>query len=223
MQGAQLAFWLWLGAASLWAVRKGRVSVSLLRRVALMLLACSMMITITLTLLDHKDLLRTLLPLHLCSLSAFMTLYLLATGSAACYHFCWYLGMPGAILALMFPAVEPSSWQHLMNTSFMLTHALVAFAPLLLLAEGRRPDPLAAGNVLLAGNIFLLIVYGADRLLDANYMFLLWAPAGTPLQTMARLGRVGYFACIELGAILTVLGMRALAKKVGWGRVVALN
>lgn len=212
MQAAQLACWLWLGAAALWAVHTRRIPARIARHVALVLLAVCMSTTIALTILDRKDLLRTLLPLHLCSLSAFMTLYLLATKNAACYHFCWYLGMPGAALALIFPAVEHSSWPNLMTTAFMLTHALVAIAPLLLLAEGRRPDPKAAGPVLLAGNAFLLLVYIMDRWLNANYMFLLWAPPGTPLAWMERLGRLGYFACLELCAVLVVWGMRFLAR-----------
>ncbi len=212
MQLAQLACWLWLGAAALWAVYTGRVTVRSARRAALALLALCMSATITLTILDQKDLLRTLLPLHLCSLSAFMTLYLLATGNVACFHFCWYLGMPGAVLALIFPAVEGSNWPGLMTTAFMLTHALVALAPLLLLAGGQRPDPRAAGPVLLAGNAFFLLVYIIDRWLNANYMFLLWAPADTPLAWMERLGRLGYFACLELCAVLVVWGMRGLAR-----------
>lgn len=212
MQAAQLACWGWLGGAALWAARKGRVPRRAARLLTLSLLAACMATTITLTILDGKDLLRTLLPLHLCSLSAFMTLYLLATGSTACFHFCWYLGMPGAALALIFPAVEPSSWPNLMGTAFMLTHALVAFAPLLLRAQGRVPEPGSAGRVLLAGNAFFALVFLADKLLNANYMFLLHPPAGTPLVWMASLGRLGYFACLELGAVLTVWAMRGLGR-----------
>ncbi len=211
MQAAQLACWGWLGCAALWAAHRGKIAARAARLTALVMLAGSMAVTIALTVLDHKDLLRTLLPLHLCSLSAFMTIYLLATGSTACFHFCWYLGMPGAVLALLFPAVEVSSWPGLMGTAFMLTHALVAFAPLLLCAQGRLPERRAAGGVLLAGNAFLVLVYAVDRLIDANYMFLLYAPPGTPLMWMAGLGRLGYFACLELGAVLTVWAMRGLA------------
>jgi hypothetical integral membrane protein (TIGR02206 family) len=184
---------------------------------ALALLAACMAVTVTLTVLDHKDLLRTLLPLHLCSLSAFVTLVLLATGSRACFHFCWYLGMPGAALALIFPAVEPSSWPNLMGTAFMLTHALVAFAPLLLCAQGRVPAPRAAGGVVLAGNALFALTFLIDKLIGANDMFLLKAPPGTPLAWMEGLGRVGYFACLELGAVLTVWGMRGIARLVESG------
>lgn len=214
MQGAQLACWGWLGVMALWSVRRGRLSADAVRWGMFALLAASMATTITLTVLDHKDLLRTLLPLHLCSLSAFITLYALATGNTACYHFCWYLGMPGAALALLFPAVEPSSWPNIMVTSFMLTHALVAFAPMLWIVQGQHPDSDAAGRVLLLGNVFLVLVYILDKLLHANYMFLLWAPAGTPLAWMERTGRVGYFAFIELGALIGVYGMRAIARRI---------
>lgn len=212
VQGAQLACWGWLGGMALWSVRKGRLSAGVVRWGMFALLAASMATTITLTVLDHKDLVRTLLPLHLCSLSAFITLYALATGNTACFHFCWYLGLPGAALALLFPAVEPSSWPNLMYTSFMLTHALVTFAPLLWIAQGQHPVSSAAGRVLLLGNAFLVLVYILDKLLHANYMFLLWAPAGTPLAWMERTGRVGYFVWIELGALAGVYGMRMIAR-----------
>ena len=212
MQAAQLACWGWLGGATLWAARRGKIPARATRMAALALLTACMATTITLTVLDQKDLLRTLLPLHLCSLSAFLTLYLLATGNTACFHFCWYLGMPGAALALIFPAVEPSSWPNLMNTAFMLTHALVAFAPLLLCAQGRVPAPLAAGGVLLAGNAYFALTFLVNLLIRANYMFLLKAPPGTPLEWMESLGRIGYFACLQLCAVLTVWGMRAFAR-----------
>ena len=211
MQAAQLACWGWLGGAALWAARRGKIPARATRIAALALLAACMTTTITLTVLDHKDLLRTLLPLHLCSLSAFLTLYLLATGNAACFHFCWYLGMPGAALALAFPAVEPSSWPNLMGTAFMLTHALVAFVPLLLCAQGRAPAPRAAGGVLLAGGGYFALTLLVNLSIGANYMFLLKAPPGTPLAWMESLGRLGYFACLWLCAALTVWGMRRIA------------
>jgi len=214
MQGAQLACWGWLGVTALWATRRGKISARAARITALVLLAACMATTITLTILDQKDLLRTLLPLHLCSLSAFLTLYLLATGNAACFHFCWYLGMPGAALALIFPAVEPSSWPNLMGTAFMLTHALVAFAPLLLWAQGRKPSPQAAGGVLLAGGGFFALTFFVNKLIGANYMFLLKAPPGTPLAWMESLGRAGYFAWLAFFAVLTILVMRAIARGV---------
>lgn len=211
VQAAQLVCWGWIANAALWATWRKKIPARATRMAALVLLAVCMAVTITLTVLDHKDLPRTLLPLHLCSLSAFVTLYLLATGSRACFHFCWYLGMPGAALALVFPAVEPSSWPNLMATAFMLTHALVTFAPLLLCAQGRLPAPRAAGGVLLVGNVFFAFTFFINKLIGANYMFLLKAPSGTPLEWMEGLGRVGYFACLELGAVLTVWAMRGIA------------
>ena len=223
MQAAQLACWGWLAGAALWAARRGKIPARATRLTALTLLAACMAVTVTLTILDRKDLLRTLLPLHLCSLSAFVTLYLLATGSRACFHFCWYLGMPGAALALIFPAVEPSTWPNLMGTAFMLTHALVAVTPLLLCAQGRVPAPQAAGGVLLAGSAFFAFTFLVNKLIGANYMFLLKAPPGTPLAWMEGLGRAGYFACLALCAVLTVLGMRGIARRVAFLQANAYN
>ncbi len=210
MQGAQIACWGWLGASALWAVRRGKLRGRVVARWALALLVLSMSVTFGLVIADHKDMLRTLLPLHLCSLSAFLTLPLLSTGRPVFLHFCWYLGLPGGALALLFPAVADSSWPNLMATSFMLTHALVVFAPLLWIAQGRMPRAGSALAVLLAGNVFLAVTYIVDKLIDANYMFLLTAPPGTPLAWMQQLGQVGYLAAIELCAVLAVWGMRGL-------------
>ncbi len=210
MQGAQIACWGWLGISALWAVRGGRLRGKTVARWALALLVLSMSATFGLVIADRKDILRTLLPLHLCSLSAFLTLPLLSTGRPVFLHFCWYLGLPGGVMALLFPAVAGSSWPNLMATTFMLTHALVVFAPLLWIAQGRLPRRDSAWPVLLAGNIFLAVTYIVDKLIDANYMFLLAAPPGTPLAWMQRLGQVGYLAAIELCAVLVVLGMRGV-------------
>lgn len=215
MQGAQIALWGYLGACALWAVRKERLTARAVRLAALALLSASMANTIGLTIMDGKDLLRTLLPLHLCSLSAFIALGALVTQSRACEAFLWYLGLPGAAAALIFPAVEPSRWYLSMYTSFFLTHALIVFVPLLAAADGRLPQRKDAGPVFLVGNLMLLVVYGVDRLIDANYMFLRWAPAGTPLVFFERLGRPAYFALIEAGAVIIVLFMRAAIKPLG--------
>ena len=69
-----------------------------------------------------------------------------AGGGGACVFpvqlivdFLWLLGMPGAVLALVFPAPAVSRWQTAFTACYVLTHALIVLIGLSALAMGERP------------------------------------------------------------------------------------
>ena len=150
----------------------------------------------TLLLLDGKLTLQSGLPLHLCSALGMMTLPMLCTGNRFLWHAALYLGMPGAVLALLFPAVAASPWQEWMNLAFFGMHCLLALAPLLPLSLGRRPEPSGALHAL----AFILLLGAVDlsvnAALNSNYLFLSLPARGTPLALLSGGGLWAYRAAL---------------------------
>ena len=131
---------------------------------------------------------QTGLPLHLCSLMGVVTLPMLLTGNAWLWHFALYAGMPGAALALVFPAVMATPWPRWTAFGFYTMHALLVFAPLLPLGLGRKPACRGAAQawlMLLTAGVIAMVV---NALAGSNYLFLAYPLAGTPLTLLARDG-----------------------------------
>ena len=144
----------------------------------------------------------TVLPLHLCSFVGVLTPFMLLTRSAGLLEFTLFLGVPGAVAALIFPAVMPSPWPILMQGAFFSLHAIIALAPFLRMANGARPRPMALGRVFLWGNILLLLVTGVNAIFQTNYFFLRIAPTGTPLYLLQGMGQAAYIAALEVAALV---------------------
>ena len=71
------------------------------------------------------------LPLHLCSVASIMAVLVAWGARGFALDYLWYLGMPGATLALLFPAPAVSRWQGLFDASYYATHALIVVIPVL--------------------------------------------------------------------------------------------
>lgn len=196
---------LFVLALTLQACRCIRREKRLYRRTAWamgLLVAVSMLVQELLLL--HSGLLTwaTGLPLHLCSLLGTLTLPMLLTSHPFLRSAALLLGMPGALLALIFPAIQPTSWPRLTALAFHTLHTGLFCAPLLPLAAGWRPRPTDA---LLAG-LFLLLAGTAAMLVNpltgGNYLFLAGPIAGTPLARLAQWGVWPYRVLLALLASL---------------------
>ena len=151
---------------------------------------------------------QTGLPLHLCSMMGVLTLPMLLMGRRFLWHLSLYLGLPGAALALIFPAVLSTPWPLITELSFFVMHSGLVLAPILPLCMGRRPSPWGAA----AAGLFLLavgaVVMAVNDSLGSNYLFVSWAIPGTPLEWLGRRGVMGYR--VSLAAImLALLAMEA--------------
>ena len=153
------------------------------------------------------------IPLHLCSVSALFALALaFGAKSGVLLDFLWYLGVPGAALALLFPAPAASRLQPLLNASYVITHALIIAVTLLCIRRGARParDGGARAMMLLQGAA--LCAFGVNRLLGTDFMFLSAPPAGTPLEIPFGWGYGAYIASLELVMLGVCLLMGALMR-----------
>ena len=153
---------------------------------------------------------RTGLPLHLCSLTGLIILPALTSESNTLWQMTLYLGMPGALMALLFPSVVETPWPQLTALAFHTMHALVFLAPLLPLGLGWRPDAGGALCSWLAVMVLGLAVLAVNALLGSNYLFLGWPVEGTPLTALAAHGLTGYRLALA-GICTGVIALEGLA------------
>ncbi len=128
------------------------------------------------------------LPLHLCSLLGMLTLPMLLGRSRILRSAALMIGVPGAEMALIFPAVLTTPWPRLTAFAFHTLHAGLLCAPWLPIAGGWRPRPSDAGRA----GIFLLMAAALAMLVNpltgGNYLFLAYPIAGTPLAWLGQWG-----------------------------------
>ena len=153
--------------------------------------------------LDDQLSLQTGLPLHLCSLSALLCMGLCIRCHQPAFDFLMLLGVPGALLALCFPAMAAASRPWLMKAAFLRLHVLIAATAVFLLAQ-QKPLPEDPRRAFLLGNGFVLMAALVNELTGSNYFFLRAAPAGTPLVQLIRPGYGFYLASLEILCMLLV-------------------
>ena len=202
MQWLQLL--IWCSLARYGAIRDRGITAALLASGLAMSMGCQLY----LLWLDDLLSLQTGLPLHLCSMMAVLCILLCFGWFQGGYSLLLLLGVPGALLALCFPAVVDSSHPLLMHLAFLRLHVLI-IAVAVFLWEQKKPLPEAPRRAFLLGNGFLLLVACINDLIGSNYLFLRAAPTGTPLAFLIRPGYGVYVASLEL---LCMLLMRFL-----WG------
>lgn len=149
---------------------------------------------------------QTGLPLHLCSLMGLLTLPTLLSRRALLLNSALFAGLPGAALALLFPAVLNTPWPRLTALAFHTLHAGLLCAPLLPIARGWKPKPLGAAQAWLALMIAAGMAMAANTLTGGNYLFLAAPIAETPLAWLAQWGIPRYRLLLTaLAALLMAL------------------
>ena len=146
-----------------------------------MLLIGSMAVTEILLLIQGRW--REAIPLHLCSISAMVSVWFALFPRRALLDFLWYLGMPGAALALLFPSPASSICQPLLHASYFLTHALILLIPVCRMTLGMVPQRGKTKQMMILLCAIAALAAVTNGVLDTNFLFLTWPPAGTPLET----------------------------------------
>ena len=163
------------------------------------------------------------LPLHLCSLGVFVfLLYALSKTErwkGVFGEIAATLILPGSIAALLFP-----DWAHLypvwnfMNLYGYVWHSLLVLYPILCIMQ--KQVHLSIRHIHY-DFIFLICtalpIYAFDRAFHCNYMFVNWAPKGTPLAWIESLTGpqwylAGYAAFAAAVILLIYIGIESFHK-----------
>lgn len=125
----------------------------------------------------------TYLPLHLCSINIFLIAIHAWRPSKTLDNFLYFVCIPAAIAALLFPtwkALPVANFMYLHSTS---VHYLLACYPIMLFYAGDiQPNVKELGRSILLLLGMAVPIFGINLLLDTNFMFIMYAPAGNPLS-----------------------------------------
>ena len=126
---------------------------------------------------------RTLLPLNICNLMVFCSVFTLLTKNQLGYEFIYLLGIPAGIQVLITPALGPYGFPHSLFFQIFISHGGIVIAALYLtLGEGMRPASWrsvwrVAGLTIL----YALVIFGLNQILGSNYLFLAYKPPAATL------------------------------------------
>jgi hypothetical integral membrane protein (TIGR02206 family) len=125
---------------------------------------------------------QTMLPLHLCSVLVWLGAYMLLTRSKTIYEFSYFLGIAGALQALLTPDAGIYGFPHFRFLQTMISHgAIVTAAIYMTFVEGFRPYWNSLLRVLVWANIYMLVVGVINWLIGSNYLFIAHKPATASL------------------------------------------
>lgn len=140
------------------------------------------------------------MPLHLCAVTELACLIYAYKRDAVSREFMYWLGLPGALSALLFP-----DWLHIPLWNFQSIHsfgvhgAMAIFAVLLLAGGESRPKLKGAVWTLGLMAIFAPILYFLNKVWDTNFFFLNYPSPGSPLTILSDIaGNPGYIALLIL-------------------------
>jgi hypothetical integral membrane protein (TIGR02206 family) len=120
---------------------------------------------------------QTMLPLQVCSLFVWLSAYMLATRSARIYEFAFFIGISGALQALLTPDIGAYNYPHYRFFHVFLSHGAILVAALhMTIVENHRPSWAALGRTVLWLNVYTVVVFCINRALGSNYLFLIHKP-----------------------------------------------
>ena len=120
---------------------------------------------------------QTMLPLHLCSVLVFASAYMLITKNYAVYEFSYFLGIAGAMQALLTPDAGIYGFPHFRFFQVIISHGLIMVAAFYMtFVEGFRPYWKSLLRVFLWMNLYMIAVFILNQILDSNYLFISHKP-----------------------------------------------
>jgi hypothetical integral membrane protein (TIGR02206 family) len=116
--------------------------------------------------------LKTMLPLHVCSILVWLGGYALVSKNYRIYEVLYFLGIAGAFQALLTPDLGIYGFPHFRFFQTMISHGLIITAAVVLtVVEGMRPTWRSLLRVMVTTNVYMLVVFGINTLLGSNYMY----------------------------------------------------
>lgn len=116
---------------------------------------------------------ETMLPLHLCSAMVWMSGVLLLTRSRRLYPLVYFLGIGGALQALLTPDLDNYNFPHYRFFETFFAHAMIVTAAVFMtFVERFRPTVRSLVWTVVVANVYALAVFGLNRAIGSNYMFI---------------------------------------------------
>jgi hypothetical integral membrane protein (TIGR02206 family) len=126
-----------------------------------------------------------MLPLHLCSVLVWVGALGLVTKRYTVYEFMYFMGIGGALQALLTPDAGAYGFPHYKFFQTFLSHGLIITSAIYMtLVEGFRPTWNSVWRVFLWMNLYMGIVFVINMALGSNYLFIAHKPETASILDM---------------------------------------
>lgn len=117
------------------------------------------------------------LPLHICSIMVWLSIYMLLSKNYRIYEFAYFIGIAGALQPLLTPEAGIYGLPHFRAFQTLFAHGALVIAPIYLTTkEGFRPTWRSFLRVAIVTNLYMVVVYGINMVLGSNYLFIMQKP-----------------------------------------------
>jgi hypothetical integral membrane protein (TIGR02206 family) len=117
------------------------------------------------------------LPLHLCSILVWLSAYMLITKNRQVFEMVYFLGIAGALQALLTPDAGIYGFPHYYPIQYFISHGSIITAAVYMAAVERyRPYWSSIKRVFVWVNFYLIIVTIINLLIGSNYLYTLRKP-----------------------------------------------
>lgn len=128
---------------------------------------------------------KTMLPLHLCSVLVWVGALGLVTKNYSIYEYLYFMGIGGALQALLTPDVGLYGFPHYRYFQTFISHGLIfTSAVYMTVIEGLRPTWKSIWRVFAGMNIYMLIVFIINQAIGSNYLFIAHKPETASILDM---------------------------------------
>jgi hypothetical integral membrane protein (TIGR02206 family) len=149
--------------------------------------------------------LQEMLPLHLCSVLIWLAGFMLIFKIYSIYEFVYFLGIGGALQAVLTPEVGIYGFPHFRYIQTFISHGLLISAGIYMTTViGFRPTWKSILRIFVIMNIYMLIIYFVNSTLGSNYLMINHKP---PMATImdALPAWPWYIPWLEAIGMVTVL------------------
>lgn len=149
---------------------------------------------------------QTMLPFHLCAVMVWASAVMLLKRDHRIYEFAYFLGIAGALQALLTPDIGIYGFPHYKYFQTFISHGLIVTAAVYMTAaEGFRPTWKSLLRVAVGANLYMLAIFFLNQAIDSNYLFIAHKPETASLLDILPTWPI-YILYIELiGVALCLL------------------
>ena len=120
---------------------------------------------------------QTHLPLHVCGLFSWLSMYMLSTKSYRIYELDYFAGIGGAMQAIFTPDTGGLGFPHFRAFQIFASHGgIIVAAMYMTIVEDYRPTLKSFKQIILWANIYMLLIFFVNMALGSNYMFISYKP-----------------------------------------------
>jgi len=125
---------------------------------------------------------QTMLPLHMCAVIIWLSSYMLVTKNYSIYEFVYFMGLGGAMQAVLTPADAAAyNFPHFRIMQTFIAHGLlINIAIYMTLVEGFRPTLQSFKRVFIWTNIYMVVIFFLNLAIGSNYLFIAHKPTDIP-------------------------------------------